>query len=89
MFDHYKATNHTNKRLREELQQSNQRERTFLKLLKRTDQFGAQAESLEKEYEKLFNEEGQSKDPELGGAAAVVQVGAHCIPKLDLSIIYI
>jgi hypothetical protein len=37
LYDHYKVSKLTNERLRTELQQSNQRERTFLKLLKKTD----------------------------------------------------
>ena len=40
LFDHYKVSKMQNKKLRSELEQSNQRERTFLKLLKKTDQYG-------------------------------------------------
>jgi hypothetical protein len=54
------------------LQQSNQRERTFLKLLKKTKEYGEQAARLEKEYDRLFTEDGLSKDPQIGGPGAVV-----------------
>lgn len=40
-----------------ELKQSNQRERTFLKLLKRTQEYGDQATKLELEYDRLFKED--------------------------------
>lgn len=33
LYDHYRAMKRARKRLKQELQQSNQRERTFLKLL--------------------------------------------------------
>lgn len=75
LFDHYKATKATNKKLKGELQQSNQRERTFLKLLKKTDEYGDQAKQLEKEYDRLFTEEGLSKDAALGVPGAVIQIG--------------
>ena len=39
LYDHYKVAKQLNKRLRTELQQSNQRERTFLKLLKKTNEY--------------------------------------------------
>lgn len=47
LYDHYKVSKLANERLRTELQQSNQRERTFLKLLKKTEQYGDQASQLE------------------------------------------
>ena len=47
LYDHYKALKKVNKRLKLELKQSNQRERTFLKLLKKTAEFGEQATVLE------------------------------------------
>lgn len=72
LYDHFKAAKHLNKKLKSELQQSNQRERTFLKLLKKTKEYGEQAVKLEKEYDKLFTEEGLSKDPQIGGPGAVV-----------------
>lgn len=37
LYDHYKVSKLANRRMRSELQQSNQRERTFLKLLKKTE----------------------------------------------------
>jgi len=60
-----------------------------LKLLKKTEQYGEQATQLEKEYDRLFTEDGLSKDPEIGGAGAVIEVSNNVIPKLDLSIIYL
>lgn len=57
--------------------------------MKKTEQYGEQASQLEQEYDKLFTEEGYSRDPEIGGQGAVVQVNEQTtIPKLDLSIIY-
>jgi len=43
------------KKLKVELGQSNHRERTFLKLLKKTEEFGEQAAQLEQEYDKLYS----------------------------------
>lgn len=40
LYDHYKGLKSVNKKLKMELKQSNQRERTFLKLLKKTKEFG-------------------------------------------------
>jgi hypothetical protein len=42
------------KKYKGELAQSNHRERTFLKLLKKTAEFGEQATQLELEYDKLY-----------------------------------
>ena len=89
LYDHFKAAKQLNKKLKSELQQSNQRERTFLKLLKKTNEYGEQANRLEKEYDRLFTEEGLSKDPAIGGPGAVVERGGVSIPKLDLSVIYL
>lgn len=44
----------TAKKLKVELGQSNHRERTFLGLLKKTNEYGEQAAQLELEYEKLY-----------------------------------
>jgi len=41
LYDHYKGVKHINKKLRTEIKQSNERERTFLKLLKKTSEYGA------------------------------------------------
>ena len=88
LYDHFKAAKGLNKKLKAELQQSNQRERTFLKLLKKTKEYGEQATKLEKEYDRLFTADGLSKDPQIGGPGAVIQKGNVAIPKLDLSVIY-
>ena len=40
LYDHYKGLKQVNKKLKIELKQSNQRERTFLKLLKKTKEYG-------------------------------------------------
>jgi thiamine kinase-like enzyme len=40
LYDHYKGLKQINKKLKLELKQSNQRERTFLKLLKKTKEYG-------------------------------------------------
>ena len=60
-----------------------------MKLLKKTDQFKEQATRLELEYDKLFTEQGQSKDPELDGSAALVHVNDTEVPKLNLSVVHI
>lgn len=54
LYDHYKMHKYMSKKLKTELSQSNHRERTFLKLLKKTDEFGDQAKQLEEEYDKLY-----------------------------------
>ena len=89
LYDHYKANKLTNKRLKEELQQSNQRERTFLKLLKRTEQYGEQAAQIEREYDQLFTADGSSKDPQLNDKISVRVNESVDVPKLDLSVIYL
>ena len=89
LYDHFKAAKQLNKKLKSELQQSNQRERTFLKLLKKTSEYGEQANRLEVEYDRLFTEDGLSKDPAIGGPGAVVERGGVSIPKLDFSVIYL
>eukprot|EP00352_Strombidinopsis_acuminata_P003971 CAMPEP_0176390658 /NCGR_PEP_ID=MMETSP0126-20121128/39352_1 /TAXON_ID=141414 ORGANISM="Strombidinopsis acuminatum, Strain SPMC142" /NCGR_SAMPLE_ID=MMETSP0126 /ASSEMBLY_ACC=CAM_ASM_000229 /LENGTH=120 /DNA_ID=CAMNT_0017760203 /DNA_START=1156 /DNA_END=1518 /DNA_ORIENTATION=+ len=72
---------------------------TFLKLLKQTSEYQDQAIQLEEEYGRLFYENGESKDPTLGGKASITvpaagikdekgESGTIAIPKLDLSIIY-
>jgi pantothenate kinase len=43
LYDHYKMHKVMAKKLKMELSQSNHRERTFLKLLKKTAEFGDQA----------------------------------------------
>ena len=40
LYEHYKGLKQINKKMKVELKQSNQRERTFLKLLKRTHEYG-------------------------------------------------
>ena len=57
LYDHYKGVKTINKKLKVEVQQSNERERTFLKLLKKTKEYGSQAVKLEQEYERLMSEE--------------------------------
>ena len=54
LYDHYQMHKYMSKKLKVELSQSNQRERTFLKLLKKTQEFGEQAAQLEQEYDKLY-----------------------------------
>lgn len=56
LYDHYKLHKVTSKKLKAELYQSNQRERTFLNLLKNTSEYGEQAKMLEKEYDKLYEQ---------------------------------
>jgi hypothetical protein len=60
-----------------------------LKLLKKTEEYGDQASKLEKEYDRLFTEDGLSKDAAIGGPGAVIMIGDQTIPKLDLSVIYL
>ena len=60
-----------------------------MKLLKKTKEYSVQANSLEKEYDRLFTEDGFSKDPAIGGPGAVVELSSGVsFPKLDLSVIY-
>jgi len=40
LYEHYKGLKQINKKMKLELKQSGQRERTFLKLLKRTSEYG-------------------------------------------------
>lgn len=40
LYDQYRTIKKSNKRVKIELQQSNQREKTFLRLLKKTQEFG-------------------------------------------------
>ncbi len=40
LYEHYKGLKQINKKMKFELKQSQQRERTFLKLLKRTAEYG-------------------------------------------------
>jgi len=71
------------KKLKAELMQSNNRERTFLKLLKKTSEFGEQAAQLEQEYDKLYlSDDIEQKFIE-------VTNNKISIPMLDLSIIKI
>ena len=46
-----------------------------MKLLKKTKEYAEQAEKLEIEYDRLFTEDGVSKDAAIGGRAAVIQKG--------------
>ena len=97
LYEHYKGLKQINKKMKIELKQSNQRERTFLKLLKRTAEYGDQASKLEMEYDRLFKEDqrlglsvenlivdsNDKREPELIDKAGVK------IPKLDLTSIFI
>ena len=57
LYEHYKGLKQINKKMKVELKQSNQRERTFLKLLKRTHEYGEQAIKLEAEYDRVVKED--------------------------------
>lgn len=97
LYEHYKGLKQINKKMKVELKQSNTRERTFLKLLKRTQEYGDQATKLEQEYDRLFKEDqrlglsvenlvidsNDKREPEL------IDKGGVKIPKLDLSSIFI
>lgn len=95
LYDHYKGLKTVNKKMKVELKQSNQRERTFLKLLKKTKEFGDQAAKLELEYDKLFNQENGSDNiasliiDSNNKEVEMIDKGGVKIPKLDLSSIYI
>ena len=85
LYDHYKMHKVMSKKLKSELAQSNHRERTFLKLLKKTNEFGDQATQLEQEYDKLYD-----TNEDLSGEQKFIEVcGKIQIPMLDLSIIHI
>ena len=85
LYDHYKMHKQMSKKLKGELAQSNHRERTFLKLLKKTSEFGEQASQLEKEYDKLYD-----GNDDLSGEQKFIEVANKIqIPMLDLSIIHI
>ena len=95
LYDHYKGLKSINKKMKVELKQSNQREKTFLKLLKKTSEFGEQAEKLEQEYERLFSTDNKS-DPlqaflldSRNKENEAIEKGGVRIPKLDLTSIYI
>ena len=97
LYEHYKGLKQINKKMKLELKQSGQRERTFLKLLKRTSEYGEQATKLELEYERVIKEDARlglsvenliidsndKREPEL------IEKGGVKIPKLDLSGIFI
>ena len=89
LYDHYKMHKQMSKKLKVELSQSNHRERTFLKLLKKTAEFGDQAAQLEKEYDKLY-ENGEAEF-NLSNEQKFIDVTSRKIPipMLDLSIIHI
>lgn len=86
-----------NKKLKIELKQSNQRERTFLKLLKKTKEYGEQASRLELEYDRLFKEDqrlgisvenlvvdsNEKREPEM------IEKSGVKMPKLDFTSIFI
>lgn len=76
------------KKLKVELGQSNHRERTFLKLLKKTEEFGEQAGQLEQEYDKLYANGDDTLN--LSNEQKFIEVSNKIqIPVLDLSIIKI
>ena len=88
LYDHYKMHKQMAKKLKVELGQSNHRERTFLKLLKKTEEFGEQAGQLEQEYEKLYNNGDETLN--LSNEQKFIEVVNKIqIPMLDLSIIKI
>lgn len=88
LYDHYKLHKVTSKKLKAELYQSNHRERTFLNLLKNTQEYGEQAKLLEKEYDKLY-EQGEEQY-NLSNTQKYIEVHNKIqIPMLDLSIIHI
>lgn len=102
LYDHYKGVKSINKKLRIELKQSNERERTFLKLLKKTNEYGAQAAKLEIEYDRLIKEDlklnnGITLDNLIVDSSEkryikpeIIDKGRGIkIPKLDFSSIYI
>jgi|AACY02.7.fsa_nt_gi hypothetical protein len=88
LYDHYKMHKYMSKKLKIELSQSNHRERTFLKLLKKTEEFGAQAEQLEEEYDKLY-EQGEQQYNLSMEQKYIEGPNKIPIPVLDLSIIQI
>jgi predicted oxidoreductase len=102
LYAHYKGVKHINKKLRTEIKQSNERERTFLKLLKKTQEYGAQASRLELEYDRLIKEDqrvngGHTLETLIPDSAEKRQLKPEMvengrgikIPKLDLTSIYI
>lgn len=102
LYDHYKGVKSINKKLRTELKQSNERERTFLKLLKKTNEYGAQAAKLEVEYDRLIKEDLRlnsgitlenlivdSSEKRYMKPEIIDKGRGIKIPKLDFSSIYI
>ena len=59
LYDQYRTIKKANKRVKVELGQSNQREQTFLRLLKKTKEFGDQADLLESDYKQLYSENAE------------------------------
>lgn len=66
------------------MQQANLRERTFLSLLKKTEQYRTQAEHLETEYDLIYTKDGLKREDK-----NIVLKAGQTIPSLDLSIIYL
>ena len=102
LYDHYKGVKSINKKIKTELKQSNERERTFLKLLKKTSEYGAQAAKLEIEYDRLIKEDlrvnsGMTLENLIVDSnekryvkPEIIDKGRGIkIPKLDFSSIYI
>ena len=54
LLDHYTMVRTINKKLKYELYQSGEREKQFLQLLKKTDEYGREAEELEDEFEAIL-----------------------------------
>ena len=54
LLDHYNMVKTINKKLKYELVQSGTREKQFLSLLKKTSEYGQEAEELEYEFEAIL-----------------------------------
>lgn len=54
LLDHYDMVKTINKKLKYELVQSGTREKQFLSLLKKTSEYGQEAEELEYEFEAIL-----------------------------------
>lgn len=80
-----------NKKLKHELVQSGSREKQFLQLLKKTEEFGKEAYELENEFDAILRRIESEYSLKRGDKKYIQVKGKHDdvvkIPKLDLDII--
>ena len=91
LLDHYNMVKTMNKKLKYELMQSGTREKQFLSLLKKTQEYGKEAEELESEFEGILDRIEAEYSLRRAENKFVEIKGKHDqsvrIPRLDLGII--